>query len=105
MEKKKVSSMFKNEDGDFIPFEHAKKRKIRPVLFPILMSIKLDGQTRGEIDLIAVFERKKPAVLVRDILVEKVQVYERNPAYRRFLNQRAGMAKKLSAPDPKEVQE
>jgi hypothetical protein len=37
--------------------------------------------------LIAAFEHKKPATLARDILVEKIRVYERNPAFKRFLKQ------------------
>lgn len=33
------------------------------------------------------FERKKPAVLARDIILDKIQVYERYPAFKRFLKQ------------------
>jgi hypothetical protein len=39
------------------------------------------------LDQIGLFEHKKPSTLARDILVEKIHVYERNPAFKRFLKQ------------------
>lgn len=50
-------------------------------------SIRLDPDTDDELVDIALFERKKKAVLLRDIIVEKVRVYQRNPQYLRFKKQ------------------
>jgi hypothetical protein len=33
------------------------------------------------------FEHEKRAALLRRIIIEKVQVYQRNPAYKRFVKQ------------------
>jgi hypothetical protein len=49
--------------------------------------VKIDWDIRKKLHLIAAFEHKKPATLARDILVEKIRVYERNPAFKRFLKQ------------------
>jgi hypothetical protein len=51
------------------------------------MTIWTDWQTMKDLDLIAAYERKKRGPLMRDILVEKIRVYQRNPAFKRFLLQ------------------
>jgi hypothetical protein len=40
-----------------------------------------------KLETISLFEKEKRASMCRRILVEKIQVYERNPAYKRFLKQ------------------
>lgn len=49
------------------------------------MTVWVDWETRKEIDLVAAYERKKRGPLLRDILIEKVRCYERNPAFKVFL--------------------
>lgn len=49
------------------------------------ITIRLDWESRKELENIALFEREKIAVLLRRIIIEKMQVYQRNPAYKRFL--------------------
>lgn len=58
----------------------------------IPVSVRFDYETLKELDLIALFERKKRAILCRDIIIEKIQVYNRNPAFKRFLKQYAASA-------------
>jgi hypothetical protein len=60
---------------------------VKSVQYPLNLSVKIDWDIRNKLDLIAAFEHKKPATLARDILVEKIRVYERNPAFKRFLKQ------------------
>jgi hypothetical protein len=49
------------------------------------LSVKVDWEMLKTLDLIAAFEHRKRSTLCRDILLEKTRVYERNPAYKRFL--------------------
>jgi len=58
---------------------------VKTVQYPLSFSIKIDWEIRNKLRLIAAFEHKKPATLARDIIVEKIRVYERNPAFKRFL--------------------
>ena len=51
------------------------------------LTIWTDYQTMKDLDLIAAYERKKRGPLMRDIMVEKIRVYQRNPAFKRFLLQ------------------
>ena len=51
------------------------------------ITVWVDWQTRQDLDLIAAYERMKRAPLMRMIIVEKIKVYKRNPAYKRFLKQ------------------
>jgi hypothetical protein len=60
---------------------------VKTVQYPLNLSVKIDWDIRKKLHLIAAFEHKKPATLARDILVEKIRVYERNPAFKRFLKQ------------------
>lgn len=60
---------------------------VKTVQYPLNLSVKIDWDIRKKLFLIAAFEHKKPATLARDILVEKIRVYERNPAFKRFLKQ------------------
>jgi len=53
------------------------------------ITIRLDWESRKELESISLFEREKIAVLLRRIIIEKMQVYQRNPAYKRFLRLRA----------------
>lgn len=55
------------------------------VKFPLPLTLKVDWIILRALDSIALFEHKKRATAARDILVEKIQVYERNPAYKRFM--------------------
>ncbi len=49
------------------------------------MTVRVDWQTRKDLDLIAAYERMKRAPLMRMIIVEKAKTYYRNPAFKRFL--------------------
>lgn len=51
------------------------------------ITLRLDWDSIMGLRRIAAFEKEKVAVLCRRIIVEKMQVYERNPAYKRFLKQ------------------
>ena len=51
------------------------------------LTVWADHQTMKDLDLIAAYERKKRGPLMRDILVEKIRVYQRNPMFKRFLLQ------------------
>lgn len=53
------------------------------------LTVWADFQTMKDLDLIAAYERMKRGPLMRMFLVEKIQVYHRNPAFKRFLNQLA----------------
>jgi hypothetical protein len=57
---------------------------IRKPLFTIPLTVKIDAEIYTLLGLIADFEHKKRGTLARDILVEKIKVYERNPAFKRF---------------------
>jgi hypothetical protein len=52
-----------------------------------VLSVKVDWEIRRILGDIALFEHKNLAMLARDSLVEKIHVYERNPAFKRFLKQ------------------
>lgn len=49
------------------------------------MTVWMDWETRKELDLVAAYERKKRGPLMRDIIIEKIRVYQRNPSYKSFL--------------------
>jgi predicted transcriptional regulator len=53
----------------------------------VLISVRLDCETLRELDRIALFEHEKRATIARRFIIEKVQTYLRNPAYKRFLKQ------------------
>lgn len=60
------------------------RTKPKPVHFPCQLATKVDWETIRELDDIAFYERKKRGTLVRDIILEKIRVYQRNPAYKRY---------------------
>lgn len=62
-----------------------KKSGLLVVEHDIGVTVRVDWESYQTLKKIAAFEREKVAVLCRRILVEKIQVYERNPAYKRFL--------------------
>lgn len=49
------------------------------------LTVWADYETMKDLDLIAAYERMKRGPLMRMILVEKINTYKRNPAYKRFL--------------------
>jgi len=51
------------------------------------VTVWLDWALVKELERIALFEHEKRAALLRRIIIEKVQVYQRNPAYKRFVKQ------------------
>ena len=57
---------------------------VKKVLFTIPLTVKVDVEIYLMLGLIGDFEHKKRGTLARDILVEKIKVYERNPAFKRF---------------------
>lgn len=48
-------------------------------------TVWIDWDMRKQLDLIAVYEHTKRSPLMRNILVEKVRCYERNPSFKSFL--------------------
>ena len=48
-------------------------------------TIWMDFDMYKELGLVAAYERKKRGPLMRDIVVEKLRCYERNPAFKAFL--------------------
>jgi len=65
--------------------------KRKTVKFPITLSIKMDWETMKEIQLIGLFEKKKPSTWARDELVNRIHTYERNPQYLKFKRQLQGL--------------
>jgi hypothetical protein len=61
--------------------------KSRGILFNGCISIRFAEGEVLELNSIAFFEHEKRAVLLRRFIIEKVQTYLRNPAYKRFLKQ------------------
>lgn len=59
-------------------------RAKRVIHYPITVGFKLDWETRQELDIIALFDRKKVATWVRDTVISAVRRYQRNPQYKRF---------------------
>ena len=53
-------------------------------MFPYNKTVRLDGESVGEIEKIAMFERTHPTTWMRQVIIEKVRTYERNPQYKRF---------------------
>lgn len=48
------------------------------------LGVRLDRETRGEIDIVALFHRKKPGTWARDILTEEVRKHQSRSDYNRF---------------------
>lgn len=67
--------------------EEVGQTNISAVQHEVGITVRLDWDTVKELEKIALFEHDKRAPLMRRIIVEKVQVYQRNPAYKRFLKQ------------------
>lgn len=51
------------------------------------LTVWADHRTCKDLELIAAYERMKRGPLMRMILIEKIKVYRRNPAFKRFLKQ------------------
>jgi len=60
------------------------RRKRPSIRYPILVGAKIDYETREELDIIALFDRKKVGTWIRDLIVDAVKRYQRNPQYKRF---------------------
>lgn len=60
---------------------------VEKIAFPVLLGVRLDLDTGTELDKMALFERKRKSAFVRDLLVDSVQRYRRNPTYKRFIRQ------------------
>lgn len=52
-----------------------------------LLSVKLHGTMRAELDRIALFEHRKLSELIREWLGDKIEGYSKRPDYRRFEKQ------------------
>lgn len=48
------------------------------------LGVRLDSETRSEIDIVALFHRKKPGTWARDTLTEEVQKHRSRSDYNRF---------------------
>lgn len=59
----------------------------RTVSFPYTLGVRLDWDTLKEIEIIGLFDKKKPGTWARDVLVAKVQTYLRRHDYNRFKRQ------------------
>lgn len=69
--------------------EFEETQQPRELRFNLVLSVKVDWDIHNMLEQIGLFEHKKPSTLARDILVEKIHVYERTPAFKRFLKQLA----------------
>ena len=76
-----------NKTENFEEEEQPQQRQARTLRFNLVLSVKIDWELRQRLEQISLFEHMKPASLARNILVEKIHVYERNPAFKRFLKQ------------------
>jgi len=56
----------------------------RTVQYPLMFSTRVDYETMDEIEVIALFDRKKPGTWLRDLVVDAVKRYQRNPQYKKF---------------------
>jgi len=61
-----------------------RRREKRTVRYPVVFGTRIDWETMREIDDIALFDRKKPAAWLRDLIVDAVKRYQRNPQYKKF---------------------
>lgn len=68
-------------------FLNEERGELETVKYVFELSVRLDWKSLKELEMIALFEREKRATLARRILIEKIQTYERNPAFKRFLRQ------------------
>jgi len=60
------------------------KRANKQIHYPIPVATRIDELTWKELDDIALFDRKKVATWLRDLIVDAVKRYQRNPQYKRF---------------------
>lgn len=60
-------------------------RKQRGIKYPVSKTVKMDFAMLEALERIADFEHEATATLARNILLEKIQVYFRNPAFKRYL--------------------
>lgn len=72
-------------------FTEETEKPMRKVHFPIAFTVKINWEINKEIALIGLFENKKPSTWARDILVEKIHTYLRNPQYLKFKRQLQGI--------------
>jgi hypothetical protein len=80
----KATKKGKTEDPGSLDETHEMGESIR---FPCEKSVRFDWDSLKMLETVALFEREKPATMIRRIVVEKLQVYERNPAFKRFLKE------------------
>jgi hypothetical protein len=71
--------------GKIEDFEETQQK--RELQFNIVLSIKIDMETHRQLEQIGLYERKKTSTLARDILIEKIHTYQRNPSFKRFIKQ------------------
>ena len=62
-------------------------REVETVEHNVGVTVWLDKYSVRELDKISLFEKEKRAPLCRRIILEKIQVYLRNPTYLRWLKQ------------------
>lgn len=56
----------------------------REIMYPHIVSTRVDWETKKEIETIAFFDRKKAATWIRDLIISAIRRYQRNPQYKRF---------------------
>ena len=62
----------------------SERRATTKIRYSQTLGVRLDGETRREIDLVALFHRKKPGTWARDILTEEVRKHQSRSDYNRF---------------------
>jgi len=56
-------------------------------LFEVTKSVRIDEDMEEKLVKIALYEKVKPATLMRQIINDKINVFYRNPAFKRWLKQ------------------
>lgn len=64
------------------------------------VTVRLDWNSLRQLDDIALYEREKRAPMMRRILVEKIKVYEHNPAFKRYQKSLESKMEKKEEKDP-----
>ena len=67
--------------------ENPQSRKPKKVHLPYTVGVRLDEKTMDLLDLVTIYERKRRSQLVRDIVIQRLREFSRNPQFVRFIKQ------------------